>query len=62
LKTTIDEFNADLTARVERYRSRARSLRSAAQMVSTALRFDLLDMAQTLDKLADAIELLRIGD
>lgn len=59
---TVDEFNADLTARVERYRARARSLRSAAEMVSTALWLDLLDMAEALDELADAIELLRIGD
>ena len=59
---TIDEFNADLTASIERYRARARSLRSAAEVVSTALRLGLLDVAEALDELADAIDLLRIGD
>ena len=59
---TIDEFNADLTARVERYRERARHLRSAAKMVPIARRLDLLDLAEALDELADAIDLFRIGN
>jgi hypothetical protein len=59
---TIDEFNAGLAARVEQYRTRARYLRSAAETINTVLRLDLLDMAEALDELADAIELLRISD
>lgn len=59
---TIDEFNADLAARVEQYRTRARYLRSVAETRNTVLRLDLLDMAEALDELADAIELLRIGN
>ena len=59
---TIDEFNADLVARVERYRARARYLRSAAEIVGSARRLELLDLAEALDELADATELLRIDD
>ena len=58
---TIDEFNAGLTARVEHYRARARFLRSAAEMTSTARRLELLDLADALDELADALDLFRIG-
>ena len=58
--TTIDEFNADLTVRVERCRSRARSLRSAAEVASTARQLELLDLAEAWDELADAIDLFRI--
>jgi hypothetical protein len=59
---TIDEFNADLTARVGRYRARARYLRAAAEVVCTARRLELLDLAEAFDGLADAIDLFRISD
>lgn len=59
---TIGEFNADLTARAERYRAHALNVRSAAERVPTPQRLDMLETAQALDELANIIEGLRIGN
>ena len=55
-------YNSDFNARIERYRERARQLRSVAQMASPAQRYKLLETAQELEELADVIERLRFGD
>ena len=56
------DHNADFNARIERYRGRARQLRSVAQMASPAQRDKLLEIAQELEELADIIKRLKFGD
>ena len=55
-------YNSDFNARIERYRERARQLRSVAQMESPAQRGKFLEISQELEELADIIERLRFGD
>ena len=59
---SMRDHNADFNARIERYRERARQLRSVAQMASPAQRGKFLEMSQELEELADIIERLRFGD
>lgn len=56
------DYKSEPNARIERYRERARQLRSVARWASPARRGKFLEIAQELEELADIIERLRFGD
>ena len=53
------DYNAAFKTRADQYRERARFIRSQAETVTAAMRFDLLEIAQEYELLADSIEGLR---
>jgi hypothetical protein len=55
----MPDYVTAFKSRAEQYRERAKLIRSEAESVSAVLRYDLLEIAQEYELLADSIEGLR---
>jgi hypothetical protein len=62
LKRAISDYDASIKSRAQRYRERARVLRSAGAIVSAAQCVQLLERAEEYEDLAESIDGLCIGD